>query len=366
MHRILSGATAVLAAASAFGAVDTTSDAIAERALAQQGFAIALASNVLQSHVTYVAVAVGSFNVDGTCVPLDDTDNLGGGIIATAPGSNPGDSFYPHVIVTLYYDGACTKKYMYADVNVTQNGDTYSVSNLTNQYYAVDGVTPLVTLVTTASATLSDSAVDLHGMGTLTAPSGHSQAAQLGLVCAGGSDPNDNNLYCAGGIAQDFHSINTSLGSVSPLTLTPSSQPNDPSLSFASTSPGAFRSGGIGALTLGYTDATDAALKVTGGASYGSDAVVGSVAEFALLPPPPTGWTADDTAHDAHFAITVNASRSLAVTITRISTGAVRASTTLDQSGTGILTFSDDSKVEVRGWIIGDSTPDPIFRNGFE
>jgi len=75
---------------------DTVADVIAEHALAQQGFAIALASNVLQSHVLYVDEAVGGGQDgawDGACDPLDDLDVHSGGVKATASPPSAGQDF---------------------------------------------------------------------------------------------------------------------------------------------------------------------------------------------------------------------------------------------------------------------------------
>ncbi len=356
---------AACALLSPFAVHAVSTDVVAQRALAQQGFAIALASNVLQSHLLYVELASGSYTHDGTCSPLDDNDAHAGGISATAPGSMPDDDFFPHVVVTIWYDGACTKKYITADAHVTQSGDTYAVTNLVNQYYAVDGVTPLVTLTTTAAATLTDTTLSLNGLGTLTAPTGHTQAANLGLVC-NAVGAGTNQLACAGGIVQNFASIGTALGSVSPLTLTLPDEGD--TVTFASPAPAAFRSGVPDALSLAYTNSSHTALVVNGGGAFGSDTTAGSVAEFSLLPPPPTGWTSDDTGHDLRFTIAVldATTRNLGATITRRSTGATLGTATLDQSGSGIVTFSDGSGAEVRGWVLSDTLPDTVFVNNFE
>ena len=103
------------------------------------------------------------------------------------------------------------------------------------------------------------------------------------------------------------------------------------------------------------------------GTAYGSDQVSGHVATFSLLPPPPTAWTSSDAAHDLRFDISVTSAttRSLDVTIKRITSGTTRASGHLDQSGTGTITFSDGSNAPVRSWVMGEGG-DGIFGNGFE
>ncbi len=347
--------------------VQSAADVVAEHAIAQQGLAIALASNVLQSHLLYVSTALGAGpapDFQGTCGPLDSADNHSGGVEAVAPTPPPG-TIPPVVHITLFYDGICTRKYMVADVAVHDAGSgTYSVTNLLTQYYATDGTTPLVQLTSTASATLTQTSLSLHGLGTLVGPAGHGVGASLGLVCASGTVT--NTLLCAGGVVQDFPALNAALGSVSPLTLILSQ--TDSSLTFASTTAAAFRSGAPGSLSLSYMDATDSALAISGGTLYGSNQVTGAAAQFSLFPPPPTGWSSDDTAHDAHFQIAVidATTRNLALAVTRLSNGAARASANLDQSGSGTISFSDASRAEVRGWVISDSEPDLIFADGFD
>jgi hypothetical protein len=340
-------------------------DVVAEHALAQQGFAIALASNVLQSHLIYVSAALGDYNGwGGDCTALDGTDPHSGGVTATADPPGDGQDFPPLVHAEIYYDGACTTPYMIADVALVETDvgttTTYSVTDVHTQYVGVDGVTPLANLTTTAAVIFDGSdSLALHGLGTfagIAAPA----AASLGLVCAGAIA-----LDCAGGIVQTFASLGVALGSVSPLGL---ASQEDGSLDFSSTTPGAFSSGAGGALTLAYGDPSDASLIVNGGSAYGSDMVSGHVATFSLLPPPPTEWASDDTAHDLHFAISVTDpnARSLDVALTRISDGGALGSGHLDQSGTGTLSFSDGSSAAVVGWIMADAPGDAIFANGFE
>lgn len=344
-----------------------SAETIAEHAIAQQGFAIALASNVLQSHLLFVSGVTDSGpDWNGTCNALS-ADIHSGGTRATAAPPASGHDFPAVVHVEIFYDGLCAARYMAADVALTEvdsaTSTTYSVSNLSIQYYAVDGVTPLVSLTTTASVTIgNDQSLSLHGLGHLQGVAGSNVVASLGLVCGAASGAQA--LPCAGGIVQTFPSLGIALGSVSPLTLTGNN--NDASLDFASTVPAAFSSGTPASLSLGYTDATDTALKITGGSVYGSDQVSGHVAEFSLLPPPPTSWSANDVAHDLHFSISVidANTRSLDVAITRISTNAVRASGHVDQSGSGTITFSDGSNALVRSWVMGDG--EEIFRSGFE
>lgn len=356
-----------VALATRAGAAPAVGNVIGEHALAQQGFAIALASNVLQSHLLYVLAALGDYGFDGQCTALDDTDVHSGGIAVSAASVVQG--FTPTFHADIYYDGACETPYMSADVvlseDVGADATTYTVSNLATHYVGIDGATPLATLTTNASLTLTnDNALSLHGLGAFAGAPGSGATASLGLVC--GAPTGASTVDCAGGIVQTFASLGVALGSVSPLTLSASTIDNG--VDFASTTPAAFSSGTPGSLLLGYGDSTDSTLSIGGGSTYGSDEVSGHVAVFSLLPPPPTDWSADDTGHDLRFSISVvdPTTRSLDVSITRISDGAQQASGHLDQSGTGSITFSDGSTASVVGWIIADAAGDSIFVDGFD
>ncbi|HEV7490240.1 MAG TPA: hypothetical protein VGO25_05505 [Rhodanobacteraceae bacterium] len=344
-------------------------DIVAEHAVVQQGLAIALASNVLQSHLIYVSAALGEYNGwVGVCTALDDTDIHSGGVTAVADPPGAGQNFPALVHTEIYYDGTCATPYMTADVALTEtlvgSMTAYSVTDLHTHYFAIDGVSPLATLTTTATVSYDTdtSTLALHGLGAF-AGAASPASASLGLVCGTASDAVD--LDCAGGIVQDFPSLGVALGSVSPLTLVAN---DDGSLDFSSTTPAAFSSGAEGALVLAYGDATDASLVVNGGGAYGSDTVSGHVATFSLLPPPPTLWASDDTVHDLHFAISVTDpdTRSLDILITRISDGGALGAGHLDQSGTGSVTFSDGSSTAVVGWILADGAADAIFGDGFD
>ena len=361
---LLAGSLPVLASYASASNADVTT----EYALAQQGFAIALASNVLQSHFLYVYAATGGYPY-GECSALDENDSRSGGIVVTALPTAEGDSGDAPVPVRvqIYFDATCQKLYMQADTHVAVSSgggvDTYTVANLGTHYFATDGTTELATLTTTASVAAADGgAGQLHGLGAFVAADG-AATASLGLVCAFSDD--DSATHCAGGVVQDFPRLGLALGSVSLLDLVSN---DDDSLDFSSPTPAAFSSAAPGGLTLGYTDASDSALHIGGGSAYGSDSVAGHAGAFSLLPPPPTSWTSTDNAHDARFSIAVSdaITRALDFSIQRISSNAILASGHLDQSGTGSILFSDGSSAQVRGWIIASASGDLIFRNGFD
>jgi hypothetical protein len=88
------------------------------------------------------------------------------------------------------------------------------------------------------------------------------------------------------------------------------------------------------------------------GLQVGSEHALAQVG-FAFFPPTPT---ITDAAHDEQFQITLvsNATRDLAATITRTSTGAPLATATIDQSGTGTNAYSDGSTAAVTSWTLAD------------
>jgi hypothetical protein len=99
---------------------------------------------------------------------------------------------------------------------------------------------------------------------------------------------------------------------------------------------------------------TATSLLITGGTTYGTTVDAGSAASFTIFPPTPTGWTVTDATDDQIFTISLvdNISRNYAGTIKRISTGATLASFTLDQSGSGSITYSDGTTASITTWIL--------------
>jgi hypothetical protein len=79
------------------------------------------------------------------------------------------------------------------------------------------------------------------------------------------------------------------------------------------------------------------------------------VGSFSLFPPTPTSWTLTDTTHDQQIVISVidDTTRDTSILITQISTGNTLASGTVDQSGTGSITYSDNSVDAVTNWTLG-------------
>lgn len=309
--------------------------ALAERLVTQEGLAIALASNVLQTQLMLVQDSMNGG-------PIGCTALTGGGAHAVS-GWGGSDSVRT-LTDTVYYDSACRKTYLQAaaSINNTDNGAT---AQATVQYAGLAGA-PLGTLVTSATATFVGNGINLEGTGTFT----RSDAGKvsLGLACQSASD---TLLNCQGGIAQDFSELQHSVGSITPLQLTIGSDVSTP-ISFTGAS-NSTAVAAIGALSIVSPDAKSLQLHgVT--PAIGAITTSGQAGGFVLFPPTPTGWTVADPAADVSFTINVtdNSTRSLAATVTQLSTKKMLATLALDQSGTGTITYAGEKAAPVASWML--------------
>jgi hypothetical protein len=318
--------------------------AVAERALAQTGLAIALASTVLQTQIAILDALLGQAT---SCVAL----NGGGSVLSGATAGN----------VTVYYGAHCTQPYFVAHAIPTAGqaeGIQIDIAE-TATYYGLDG-TNIGTLTLKETALDSDAgAINVFGLGIFTPVSGARTPVQLGLYC-GFASASATTAPCAGGIAQNFPALGLAIGAVTPLTLTLAAPP--PLLKLGSATKGGvtFIGGGsavtgpIGSLTL--TNPSPTSLVIQGGRAYTSTTSSGGAAAFSLFPPTPTSWTLNDPAHDQQFQISVadNSTRNLTMTILQISTGSTLATGALDQSGSGTITYSDGSVAVITNWTLAD------------
>jgi hypothetical protein len=249
--------------------------------------------------------------------------------------------------VTVFYDSQCQKPYI-ATGPSTRETSVAGGLNLaeTATYYGLNG-TAIGTLTLNETALVaSDSSFTVSGLGIFTPAAAAATPVQLGLTCSLGQ----SSTLCAGGIAQDFPQLGVAIGSVTPLTLNASGL--NAAISF--TGSGSVVTGPVGSLKL--TNPSPTSLVVQGGQSYDTIAASGGAASFALFPPTPTAWTLTDSAHDQKFQISVvdNTTRNLSVTITQVSTGSTLATGSLDQSGTGAITWSDGTATAVTNWTLAD------------
>ncbi|HTQ36301.1 MAG TPA: hypothetical protein VMH77_04630 [Steroidobacteraceae bacterium] len=321
---------------------------VAQHALAQTGLAIALASTVLQSQLEIIFTSVAQST---NCTAL------------TGGGSVQGDTTAK--TVTVYYDTACTQRYIVASPVSTQtttsDGPQFTVAE-TATYYGLGGAAiGSMSLNETATNITATNTLQVHGTGTFTPAGAAPTPVQLGLYCAvpnfinNGPVPSPEIASCGGGIAQDFPALNLAIGAVTPLTLSVATDPTTgAATSLTFTGGGSAVTGAPGSLSLANPSPTS--LVINGGTAYATTTASGSAAAFALFPPTPTSWNLTDAANDVHFQISVidNTTRSLNMTITRTSSGGSLATATLDQSGTGSITYSDDKTAAITNWTLAD------------
>jgi hypothetical protein len=321
----------------------TKSDATAVdvRVVVQQGLAIALASNVLQSQLT---VLIDATNGGSGCVPM--TAGVGASKILRRVTS--GDA--TGSLITIYYDGACTHPYIEANAHMVSTGTTYAITE-SAIYLGTTGTT-LGLLRVSEDADISGSKISVHGTGTF-APHDGAPVVHLGLSCAiPGSSNVPPPFVCEGGIAQMFPKLGVSLGSVTPITLTLKAAPADQYVVNFASSRSTMESDTSSALSVGTM--SNSLLKVTGGGTtFTTDTTRGTAGRFALFPPTPTGWTITDLATKTVFAITVlnNASRQLKGSVTTTS-GKTLATINVDRSGTGSISYSHGATDSITNWLL--------------
>jgi hypothetical protein len=83
-----------------------------------------------------------------------------------------------------------------------------------------------------------------------------------------------------------------------------------------------------------------------------SQTTSGHAALFALFSPPPTGWTVTDASNGTAFALTLESSSQITGSVTTAA-GASLAHLTLDQSGSGTITYAGGSSAPVTSWTLG-------------
>ena len=304
---------------------------VAERALAQTGLAIGLASTVLQSQI---AILETILNGSTNCTQLP-----GGGSMQPA-GST----------VTVYYGSACSQPYVVATPSTTTDASSGLINIVeTALYYGLNGSNSgAMTLNESAVASGDGSSINVYGLGIFTPVSGARTPVQLGLYCGIGTG---SLAQCGGGIAQDFPTLKMSIGAVTPLNLTVNV--NDLSAPVTFTGGGLAVTGALGGLTL--TNPAPASLVIKGGSGFTTFTSTGGAAEFTLFPPTPTAWTLTDSAHGQQFSISVvsNTTRNLTLKIATLR-GVTLATGAIDQSGSGTVTYSDGTTVPVTNWTLAD------------
>jgi hypothetical protein len=259
--------------------------------------------------------------------------------------------------IDVYNDGSCTQPYIEVAATLTASTGTYAITE-TDTYLGPDGATlgalVLSETVVFAGANANISSITVDGTGTFTAHDG-APAVSLGLECtipASSSTPPP--FVCSGAVAQPFPALGLSLASVAPLTitLTPISgaSGDDYSVAFAGTQ-STSEKGALGTLTV--TSPTSTTFAIGGsGTAMPSNATSGHAALFALFSPAPTGWTVTDATDGTVFSLTLVSTTQLTGTVTT-KAGASLARLTLDQSGSGTITYAGGSTAPITNWTLG-------------
>jgi hypothetical protein len=328
-----------------------SASAIETRLLAQQGLAIGLASNVVQSQVTVLTDALlGS----QSCAALE----AGTGSSKVLQKSTTGT--VTTASIDVYYDAGCAHPYIEAAAQLSASDATSSISITETATYVGPSGAPLGTLQLSESVVFAGTADDISGVtvdgtGTFTAHDG-TPVVSLGLECAipSGSQTAEPPFVCSGAVAQAFPAIGLSLASVAPLTITltpiAGGGDDDYSVAFAGNQSTSER-GAPGTLSITTPTATTFAIGGSGTAMP-SNTTSGHAALFALFSPAPTGWTVTDATGGSVFSLTVVSSTQLTGTVTT-KAGTPLAQLTLDQSGSGTITYTGGTTAPITNWTLG-------------
>jgi len=328
----------VITSVPALAKISTDVKAVSQRALVQTGLAIGQASNVLQSQVDVL------FNTDGSnlkCQQLSGSGSMQTGTTATYVLPGAVDLPAHHLLRLQLHAAVHSCRCHWRREHNGQQQRTYGDRHLLRLQWNEDR----------RHGTQHGSDDRRFGrtskrIGYVTPATGSQLPVNLGLSCSISSDPT---LQCVGAIEQDFPALGIAIGTVTPLTLF---QTAGGGINFTGT--GSSFTGPLGSLTL--TNPTPSTFVVQGGTAYSSISVSGGAASFTLFPPTPTGWTLTDTAHDMKFQVSVidDQSRTLRLTVIQVSTGEALATGSLDQSGTGTITYSDGSRATIANWTLSD------------
>lgn len=291
-----------------------------------------------------------------TTPPACAVEGYGGSVktlsVTTVSSSSSGS--VKRAVMDIYFDKACTKPYLSANATVTlsNSSESFSITE-TATYFQPNGST-LGTLQASESYHDTGSNVIVSVLGTFT-PVGGQPAADVGVVCVGPTSANSKTLKCDTGVAQTFRSLNMSLASVMPVTLTA----NNPNLSHPSVkivgTVSNLRTGTAGSLSI--TQPTSTSLGIGGGGTaYSTTTTSGSEGHFALFPPTPTLWTITDTRHNSKFSFHIvnDTGEAGLASVTSISPPSTLATINVDKSGTGTVKYSDGRSAPIRAWLAAD------------
>jgi hypothetical protein len=305
---------------------------ITERALAQAGLSIGLASNLAQSQSVIVE---GLNNAIANCLPLGSAGSAGGAGSVQSQGT-PGS-------VWVFSDLACHQPYIEASAV-----ESPTTGEITETAIYFDVAPPfsevgMLQLNFYATPTVSGSEV-LTGSGSFTVQS-TGQTVQLGYYC---DPPAASSQSCVAGIVQDI--FGHAFGALMPLDIG--------GLGFGGIGSSAYIGPtGTGSLILSDPNASPPAgitppfMEITGSAnSFESFSSYGAISSATLFPLPPTGWTVMDSSGD-QIQISETSSGIYSLTMT---VGASGASGTVNAAGNGSITYSDGTNATIANWILSN------------
>lgn len=343
---------------SAYAAVPQT--LILQRALAQQGLAVGLATILLESQLQAFF---------GFLLPVNRCQSLaGGGAIKPITQKITATAFSGRVRV--YFDATCTKLYLDEILSMTLvAGTTYAIS-ATAQVYNKGG-TKVGTLVVSKNTRISiptpttirlvgnqifqpaitgaakvvlATSCELPRTASAPAQSARSMLADFAQPAAG------NAITCSAAIAQDFALIGKATGSVTQVTL---NILDSGKVTFTQAAPAKLVTGAIGALAVKVNAAGVVSIAGTQ-TQLGTTALAGQASQLALFPPKPVNWTVADKVHGVKFTIALlsDTTRALSGAIRTSANNAIIAPIALDQSGSGTIKYSNGLTAPITSWVL--------------
>jgi hypothetical protein len=337
---------------------------IEQRILAQQGLSIGLATITLKSQFAAFFGVGGTLN---TCTSIG-----GGGSLMAVSHSFP--NFNIKGRVKIFFDASCTSLYMDETLKftlVSADPLTYSLTGTAQIYSKAGKKVGTLSLPNIKLSAPSLTTLKLIGTETVTSVAANTPVLTLGLSCelpradsitAAGpaaspletftrfvSVSASDDIDCVEGVAQDFPTIALSTASLTPITLQLAASGK---VTFKQTSPAKLVTGAIGALSIKV--AASGKVTIAGTSTpFGTDKLSGTAAELVLFPPKPTKWTIVDAAHTTTFSIQLldDTTRNLGGSVATTG-GTELAPITLDQSGTGLITYSNGVKAAISSWAI--------------
>jgi hypothetical protein len=255
-------------------------------------------------------------------------------------------------VVDLYYDSHCTKRFIAADVGLIFNHHSLKLPATVTAAYAGPTGGKLGTMTLDDTIVISGKAVRLTAIGSFVPAKGRA-AVSLGLICnTPAGSKTEIAQHCQVGVAQDFPALKLALASITPVQRVVHVAGNSYTVTF--TGSGSLVSGAIGGLSV--VAASPNKLGILGASEADGRARLAGSAEYGLFPPMPAGWTVTDKAAGTRFSINVASDtlRNWVGSITKISNRTPLATFSVDQSGTGTISYSDGSRAAVTAWMLSD------------